>query len=88
MNAERDDDEIVVVAPLAYKDRCREVAGARHVRGVWRYPLSWAHCIMLRGVFGDELAVGPELRAWAVTEKQRVARAMALREEGGEHGGT
>ena len=81
---EREADEIILVAPLTYKDRCREVPGARwdSKAHVWRYPLSWAHCIMMRGVFGEELEVGPALTEWAVAENlERVAHAMAIREE-------
>jgi len=84
VRAERDGNEILVVAPLTYKDRCREVAGARwdSKARVWRYPLSWAHCVMLRGVFGAELEVAPRLVEWASEEvSSRVYPAMTMREE-------
>jgi hypothetical protein len=81
---EAEDDHIVMQAPLVYKDRCREVPGARYDNKTrtWRYPLSWAHCVMLRGVFGDELIVGERLTTWAREERRtRVDPALAIREE-------
>lgn len=84
VSIEREGDDIILVAPLTYKDRCRQVAGARwdSKARVWRYPLSFAHCVMLRGVFGRELQIGPGLVEWAREERNtRVDAAMALREE-------
>jgi SNF2 family DNA or RNA helicase len=53
---------------------CKSVAGARFdpERKVWRYPLDYGTCVALRGAFGDELDIGPELASWA-----REARAQA-----------
>jgi len=84
VQAELQNDRIVLTAPPTYKDRCREVAGARYISGsrTWQYPLSWAHCVMLRGVFGEELEVGPALARWATEElARRVTPALAVREE-------
>lgn len=36
-----------------------------------RLPLSWSACLMLRGVFSDDLEIGPELGSWAETERAR-----------------
>ena len=84
VHVEREANEILLVAPLTYKDRCREVPGARwdSKARVWRYPLSWAHCIMLRGVFGAELEIGPALTVWAEAELTvRIWPTMDIREE-------
>jgi hypothetical protein len=81
---ERDGDSITLQAPLVTADRARQIPGARHdaKRRVWRYPLSWATCVVARGVFGDELEVGPELTAWARHELEtRIIPAMAARQE-------
>ena len=45
----------------------------------WVAPLSWATCIAFRGVFGNELEIGPALFDWATGERERVDAAMALR---------
>lgn len=44
--------------------------------------LSWASCVVLRGVFGETLAVDPALYEWATNERSlRVEPALALRNE-------
>lgn len=83
ISAEREGDNIYLYLPMQMKDRAKEVAGARYdsKRRAWKYPLSWAHCVMLRGVFGPELKVGPELAHWAMEEiAQRVEPATQARE--------
>lgn len=46
----------------------------------WCVPLSWASCVILRGVFGDTLEIDPELDAWAKNEiEARVGPASAIR---------
>lgn len=79
----RDGDGIVLHAPLVTTSRAKEIPGARHdVKArVWRYPLSWATCVVARGVFGDELEVDPELAEWARQEYAgRIAPALEARE--------
>jgi len=80
---EREDDGIILKAPLVTTSRAREIPGARHdsKARVWRYPLSWSVCVMARGVFGDDLEVGPLLIAWAQEERvKRIEPALAARE--------
>lgn len=64
-------DEIVVPEP-AYRDRERIklVPGTRWEAKdrTWRAPLAWTTCHAFRGVFGQELQIGPALTAWAETE--------------------
>lgn len=38
----------------------------------WRSPLSWQVCLALRTSFGQELEIGPNLRAWAVEYKNTI----------------
>lgn len=84
MILERDGDAMVLDAPRVSQDKAREVPGARwdSKAGVWRYPLSWAACVVARGVFGPALEVGPKLAEWAKDEyERRVLPAMKVREE-------
>lgn len=71
---ERDDDTIFLADPSGMlRDRAKQVPGARHdnrARG-WRFPLSWASCVVARGVFGAALEIGPELASWATEERSR-----------------
>jgi hypothetical protein len=82
INLDRAGDSIVLSSPLVTKERARQIPGATwdSKRHVWRYPLSWATCVVARGVFGDELEIGPSLGEWAVEEKKRVDKALELRE--------
>jgi SNF2 family DNA or RNA helicase len=71
-----------ITSSWRHKDQCKQVPGARWdaERKMWRCPLSWASCKQLRGIFGDELQVGDNLRTWASMElERRVAPALALR---------
>ena len=82
--AETDGEQIYLKATYADKSRAQEVPNSKwdEKRRMWRYPLSWATCVQLRGVFGDELDIGPGLLEWATDEKQRrVDPAMSAREE-------
>jgi len=46
----------------------------------WRAPLSWATCVILRGLFEKDLKIGEELASWAWRErKTRVDEANRLR---------
>jgi hypothetical protein len=80
---EREGDDIWMTAPPFVKDRVRQVPGARHdsKRQQWKLPLSWATCVISRGVFGQELEVGPELLEWSYEEYDRIQRVLAAREE-------
>ena len=53
--------------------------GTVHTHGAyWSMPLSLLACQSLRARFGEELAVGPELWAWAKAEKARSSQLKAL----------
>ncbi len=83
---ERDGDGISLTAPLVRAERAEEIPGHKYDKrtGVWRYPLSWATCVVARAVFGDDLEVGPELAAWAAEERRvRIDPLMKLRRSDG-----
>ena len=83
MRAEKEGDRIVLSAPPTYTARVKEVPGGRwdSKARLWRFPVSWGVCVMLRGVFGDELEVGPALAEWSRNEYEtRVSPALRLRE--------
>ena len=64
------------------RDLVRQVPGTKWDREtrLWSLPLSWANCLTLRGVFGDELELGPELAAWGFRELEtRIEPAMEAR---------
>jgi hypothetical protein len=46
----------------------------------WWLPATWVACVQLRGVFRDDLRIGPYLREWATVERKRVELVMSLRE--------
>lgn len=49
-------------------------------KGYWRGKVSWAACLQLRGIFRQQLVIGPLLSDWAQREKvRRVDIADALR---------
>lgn len=71
---ERKGDLITIHSPFWRKEQCKSVAGARwdEEAGCWTVPLSWASCQMLRGIFGGDLVIGPDLTAWAWSTKSEV----------------
>jgi SNF2 family DNA or RNA helicase len=64
---ELDDGLISIYAPMALRELVKQVPGARYdsKNQRWTAPLSWGVCLALRGVFGPDLEVGPQLVAWA-----------------------
>lgn len=60
----------------------QQVPGARYDRatGCWSAPLSWATCIILRGLFGEQFQAGLLLAEWSWdTYNSRIEPAMSLR---------
>lgn len=70
--------------PRQYDETVREgIPGSRWKkdRELWALPLSWASCVVARGLFGDALEVGAKLREWAAEERaSRIEPALVLRE--------
>lgn len=71
---ERSGDLITISSEFWRKEQCKSIAGARWDEDIkkWTVPLSWAACLMLRGVFGSDLLIGPELATWAWSTKTEV----------------
>lgn len=61
----------------------KKVPGKRWngTRKFWTVPLTWTACIQLRGVFGQDLHIGDNLRLWAFQEKKSVQNRMDIRED-------
>lgn len=81
---ERADDRIRVDAMLREKDLVKQVPGSRYDRheDCWYVPLSWGACQALRGVFGDTIEIGDELRTWAWEwYETKVRPALELRQK-------
>lgn len=78
-----DPKKIALVSGYTQKDLIKSIPGSGwdSKRGIWRVPLSWSSCLMLRSLFGSGLGVGPDLNAWAAREiETRIQPAMAARD--------
>lgn len=80
---------VVVRTDWTEKDLIKQVPGMRwNSQGkFWHGPLSWATCVILRGVFEQKLTVGPRLHEWAVGERYWIDLAMGWREALDDHDG-
>ncbi len=77
------EDKISIATEYRETQVVKQVPGTKFHREhlTWYCPLSWAACVQLRGVFGEELQVGPELAAWSQNEVHtRIRPCMELRE--------
>lgn len=77
-----EDGLIIVDTEFRDKDRIKLVPGHRwdSKSKSWTFPLAWASCQSLRGVFGEELTVGPLLTSWVGNELEtRINPSLALR---------
>jgi superfamily II DNA or RNA helicase len=78
--AERTGDRITVTLSWNEKTQAEKIPGGRFRRMDLELPLSWGSCQALRGVFGKNLVVGPELTAWSRAEStRRIKPSLALR---------
>jgi SNF2 family DNA or RNA helicase len=83
----RGEDVIWLHSDDSYRDkeRIKLVPGSGWTKeagpdGLWHVPLSWAACLQLRGIFGDELRVADALLEWSTNEHaRRVAVCANLR---------
>ena len=80
--ADLGDNCILVSTNFTDRDRMLLIPGSIYQQRTngWKLPLSWASCVVLRGVFGAELELKPDLVEWAWLERRRIDRAMELRE--------
>lgn len=62
-------------------EMCKAVGAGRFSKedgAHWSYPLTLGTCRKMREVFGKRMLVGPQLRAWALEEREREREAVAL----------
>lgn len=81
-HAERQGDLIAVKTKWTEKEVVKQVPGCRWDKQaeIWTVPLTWAACLQLRGLFGDDLTVGDELAEWSMAElTQRIVPTTELR---------
>lgn len=77
------DGRIAVSSEFEMRDRNRfkSFAGARFRQNGWTIPLTWAACQQLRGTFGNQLNIGPELAKWSHEKlTTRIQPALNLRQ--------
>jgi SNF2 family DNA or RNA helicase len=78
-----DTGRVVIQTRWEEKDLIKQLPGC-HWDGegkFWHAPLTWATCVVLRGIFGSGLDVGPSLNTWAWNERHtRVDPVMSIRE--------
>lgn len=62
---------IEVTTVYAERELIKQLPGARWDPDAraWRLPVSWAACVMLRGIFGDRLTIGTKLNDWAWADR-------------------
>lgn len=81
--ADVEDGKIVIRTQYHERHLIQQVPGSRYDKrsGAWTAPLSWATCIILRGIFGEDLQAGPGLAAWSwKIYEQRIEPATKLRD--------
>lgn len=61
------DGRISVKTQFHDRHLVQQVPGARYNKdaGYWTAPLSWATCVILRGLFEEHLEIGNDLAAWS-----------------------
>jgi SNF2 family DNA or RNA helicase len=73
---------VLVSTEYRHRDMIRQVDGARYDPELhkWVVPRTWTACVALRGVFGDQLEVGPRLAEWSIRDHaDRIVPALQAR---------
>jgi len=82
-HAEIISDPLLIQVDTHFNDRhlIKQVPGAGYTKDTgWRVPLSWPSCVMLRGLFGANLTVGPRLASWSqILMSDRLRPALGIR---------
>lgn len=76
------DGRIAVRTQFHDRHLVQQVPGARYNKaaGYWTAPLSWATCVVLRGLFEQHLEIGNDLAAWSwQIYEARIVPALQLR---------
>jgi SNF2 family DNA or RNA helicase len=69
--------DLMQVLPGSRFDKKRST----HETLIYTAPLSWGSCVGLRGLFPDDLQLGPQITEWALQERQnRIDPCMAVRQ--------
>lgn len=74
-------NRIVLKTLWRERELCKQ-AGAKYDENIrdWTMPLSWASCVILRGVWGSDLEIDDRLNAWAAHELDtRIDPCLELR---------
>ena len=60
-------EKIAVSTQFHERHLVQQVPGARYDRsaGHWTVPLSWPSCVILRGIFGQQLEIRSNLAEWS-----------------------
>jgi len=84
-HAEIISEPFLIEVATDFQDRhlIKQVPGSGYTKDTgWRVPLSWPSCVMLRGLFGDKLTVGPRLSEWSWAQRaNRLEPATRIRGE-------
>lgn len=81
--ADAEDGRIVIRTQYHERHLIQQVPGSRYVKesGCYTAPLSWATCVILRGIFGEDLQIGPSLADWSwQTYSERIEPTLKLRD--------
>lgn len=81
--ADVEDGKIVIRTQYHERHLVQQVPGARYDKqsGCWTAPLSWATCVILRGLFKEELQAGIGLASWSWNVyRERIEPALRLRD--------
>jgi len=78
------DTRVIITSdwPMRDKEQLKALPGSSYdlKKHIWTAPLTWATCVAMRGMFGDDLVVGPQLAEWAVKlNEEFIAPAMEMR---------
>jgi SNF2 family DNA or RNA helicase len=83
ITADLQDSRIVLSGEWRDKDRIKMLPGSKWdtKQATWWMPLSWGSCMALRGMFQNELAVGPALNTWALEWRRiRIDPVLSIRQ--------
>lgn len=76
------DGRIAVKTQFHERHLVQQVPGARYDKGAghWTVPLSWASCVILRGLFEQRLEIGSTLAEWSWRiYRARIEPSLVLR---------
>lgn len=76
--------EVLITSDFPMRDRelLKSLPGSRYDlrRHIWTAPLTWATCQAMRGMFGENLSVGPRLVEWSIKHwNEKVQPALVMR---------